>query len=298
MKSNVAYHILAFLVIATWGFTFISTRLLIDHGLSPQEIFFLRFLLAYVGILFFAPRRLFCDNLKDELWMLSAGIAGGSLYFLAENTAIGITLVTNVSFIVCNAPLFNILFSLLIFRNKRATPSLILGTLLSVTGVAMVVWNGNFVLKISPLGDLLSLLAAWLWVFYSQSIARVSSRYDSLFTTRKVFFYGLLTILPAFIWKPWGASLSVFRDPVVWTNLAFLGIIASLLCYYAWNVVLKRLGTIRASSYIYLNPLFTLVGSYLFLDEQMTGMALVGAALILTGVWTGRKGLEERVRRE
>lgn len=73
-------------------------------------------------------------------------------------------------------------------------------------------------------------------------------------------------------------------------NLFFLGVLASLVCFVVWNVVLKRLGTVRASNYIYLNPLFTLVGSAVLLGEQLTLMGAAGALLILSGVyWAGKK---------
>ena len=44
------YHLIAILTVAIWGLTFISTKVLINHGLTPQEIFFYRFLIAYLGI--------------------------------------------------------------------------------------------------------------------------------------------------------------------------------------------------------------------------------------------------------
>ena len=103
-KKNYIYHIIAILVVGIWGLTFISTKVLIGYGLSPQEIFLLRFLMAYLGIWFISPRKLFADNWKDELWLLSGGVTGGSFYFLTENTALEITLATNVAFIVCTAP--------------------------------------------------------------------------------------------------------------------------------------------------------------------------------------------------
>ena len=55
------------------------------------------------------------------------------------------------------------------------------------------------------------------------------------------------------------------------------------------SVVLKNLGTVRASNYIYLNPLFTLVGSAILLDEHLTVIALIGAACIMGGVYMAGK---------
>lgn len=289
-KNSYTYHLIAILVVGIWGLTFISTKVLIGHGLSPQEIFLLRFLIAYLGIWFISPRKLFADNWKDEGWLLLGGITGGSLYFFTENTALEITLATNVAFIVCTAPLLTTILSLVIYKKEKATRSLIGGSLLALVGVALVVYNGRFVLKISPLGDFLTLLAALSWAFYSLIMKKMANRYRTIFITRKIFFYGVLTILPAFLLHPWQFSLSGLLQPSVLFNLLFLGVLASLICFAVWNVVLKQLGTVRASNYIYLNPLFTLVGSAFLLGERLTVVALVGAILILGGVYlAGRK---------
>ena len=288
--KNYIYHLIAILTVRIWGLTFISTKVLIEHGLSPQEIFLLRFLMAYLGIWFISPRKLFADNWKDELWLLWGGVTGGSFYFFTENTALEITLATNVAFIVCTAPLLTTILSLLIYKKEKATAGLVGGSLLALVGVALVVYNGHFILKISPLGDFLTLLAAFSWAFYSLIMKKMSGRYRTTFITRKIFFYGILTILPAFILHPWQFSLSGLWQPAVWMNLLFLGVLASLVCFVVWNIILKQLGTVRASNYIYLNPLFTLIGSAVLVDEQFTVMSLMGAMLILGGVyWAGKR---------
>lgn len=288
--KNYIYHLIAILTVGIWGLTFISTKVLIEHGLSTQEIFLLRFLMAYLGIWFISPRKLFADNWKDELWLLWGGVTGGSFYFFTENTALEITLATNVAFIVCTAPLLTTILSLLIYKKEKATAGLVGGSLLALVGVALVVYNGHFILKISPLGDFLTLLAAFSWAFYSLIMKKMSGRYRTTFITRKIFFYGILTILPAFILHPWQFSLSGLWQPAVWMNLLFLGVLASLVCFVVWNIILKQLGTVRASNYIYLNPLFTLIGSAVLLDEQFTVMSLMGVMLILGGVyWAGKR---------
>ena len=153
-------------------------------------IFLLRFLIAYMGIWLISPRKLFADNWKDEFWMFLGGMTGGSFYFFTENTALEITLATNVSFIVCTAPLLTTILSLWIYKKEKATRGLMAGSLLALVGVALVVYNGSFVLKISPLGDFLTLLAAFSWAFYSLIMRKMSNRYSIIFITRKIFFYG------------------------------------------------------------------------------------------------------------
>lgn len=285
------YHLLAILTVAVWGTTFISTKILIENGLSPQEIFLLRFVIAYVGIWLLSPRKLLADSWKDELWFLLAGLTGGTLYFLTENTALSLTQTTNVAFIICTTPLLTTGLSLLLYRQEKAGKGLLAGSLVALAGVGMLIFNGSFVLKLSPLGDVLTLCAGVSWAVYSLIIRRLSGRYPSVFITRKVFFYGILTVLPVFAVHPFSFPAEGFLRSAVWMNLLFLSVLASLACFVAWNVVLKRLGTIQSSNYLYLNPLFTTAAAHLFLQEQLTVYAVVGVLLVLGGVFVAaRKG--------
>lgn len=286
---KIKWHLIAILTVAIWGTTFISTKLLIGSGLTPQEIFFLRFLMAYFGILFISPRKLWADNWRDELWLFWGGVTGGSLYFLTENHALELTQTTNVAFIVCSTPLLTALLAKLFYPKEYKGRWLWIGSLVALLGVGFLVFNGNFVLKLSPLGDLLSFTAALMWAFYSLIIRKVEGRYSTVFITRKIFFYGLLTILPVFLFSPWSFPLQRLMEPVVLGNLLFLGILASLICFVVWNLVLKHLGTITSSNYLYLNPLFTTITSMLFLDETFTWICLIGAAFVLTGVYLSGK---------
>jgi len=285
------YHLIAILTVSIWGLTFIATKVLIGYGLTPQEIFFYRFLIAYAGIWIISPKRLFANRWKDEFWLMAGGIFGGSLYFFTENTALGITQASNVSFLICTAPLLTTILSLLFYKSEKATKGLIGGSLLALAGVGLVVFNGSVILKISPVGDLLTLLAAFSWAFYSLIIRKMTGRYPTVFITRKIFFYGVLTILPAFLLHPLQPDLDILLQPIVLSNLLFLAVLASLICYVLWNVVLKQLGTVRASNYIYLNPLVTMVASMMILQEQITLFALIGAGCIVCGVYLAeRKG--------
>ena len=83
-ESNYLYHLVAFVTVAIWGTTFVSTKVLMLNGISPAQIFTLRFSIAYVLMLCFNHKRLFSDSWKDEAKMMLLGITGGSLYFLSE----------------------------------------------------------------------------------------------------------------------------------------------------------------------------------------------------------------------
>lgn len=279
------YHLLAILTVAIWGTTFISTKVLIENGLSPQEIFLLRFVIAYLGIWFISPHKLLANSWKDEMWFLLSGFTGGTLYFLTENTALSLTQTTNVAFIICTTPLLTTGLSMLFYRQEKASKKLLAGSVIALIGVGILIFNGSFVLKLSPLGDILTLCAGVSWAIYSLIIRKLSGKYASVFITRKVFFYGIITVLPVFMIHPFNFSIAGLMQPQVWMNLLFLSVLASLACFVVWNIVLKNLGTIQSSNYLYLNPLFTTIAAHLFLEEELTIYALTGVLLILGGVF-------------
>lgn len=148
------YHGLAIAAVVIWGTTFVSTKVLLTEGLSPAAIMFLRFLIAYAVLRTVCPRNERPVRFKDELMFAAAGITGGSMYFLTENMALQITLVSNVALLLTTSPIMTVLLSRLFFR--RTEPfgrPVVLGMLVALAGVALVVYNGNFILQIRPWGD-------------------------------------------------------------------------------------------------------------------------------------------------
>ena len=302
MGSKLRYHLLALAVVAVWGVTFVSTKVLIGAGMHPVDIFWIRFVLAYLGIwtyiLLTGRDRKLWYGWKEEGIFLFLGLTGGSFYFLTENTALAYTQACNVSFLVCSAPLFTAILTLLYrrFGKGRFADSLekvrlgwplIGGTVLALAGMALVAFEGAR-LRVSPLGDLLAIGAAVCWALYSLFIGEMARRYGTVTATRKVFFYGLLTIIPFLGVQGRTLAPEVLGQPAVWGNIFFLGIIASLVCFIAWNLVIDKLGNVTSTNYVYLNPVFTLLTAMILLGERMTPLSALGCAAILGGViWAG-----------
>ena len=287
------YHLVAFLTVAIWGTTFVWTKLLIINGLSPAQIFTLRFVIAYVLLLGFSlwrgRHKWFSDSWRDELTMLGLGLTGGSMYFLTENESLRFTTATNTSLIVCSCPLFAMLIIALFYKSERFSARQILGSVVALAGMAVVVLNGHFILHLSPLGDTLAFSACLCWALYTLLMKPVMGRYPAMFITRKVFFYGILTILPYYIFVPDMPSLDVLLRPAVMWNLLFLGSVASMLCYLTWSWCMKGLGAVVCTNWVYVNPITTIVAAWLILGEQITTYFLMGSVLIIAGMYLSSK---------
>lgn len=277
--------VVAICVVAIWGETFVSSKVLLGAGLMPADIFFIRFVMAYLCMCFFSHKRMWADTWTHELLLMALGVLGGSLYFLSENMALMYSTASNVAILVGSTPLMTALLLSLFYKDERMRGMQIIGSVIAFIGMALVVLNGQIVLHLNPRGDMLALGAALTWGFYSLVIKRLSPLYDARFITRKIFAYGVLSIIPYFCFvQPLALETSVLQEPKVWGNLLYLGLIASMGCYFCWNWVLSKLGTVRATNIIYLQAFFTMIVSHIILDERITFMAIAGSVILILGM--------------
>jgi drug/metabolite transporter (DMT)-like permease len=200
------------------------------------------------------------------------------------------TTTTNTSLIVSLSPLVAATLISIFYQSQRLNRVQAMGTLMAAVGVVIVVLNGRFVLHLSPLGDSLAFGAALCWGFYSLLMIPANKKYDVVFITRKVFIYGLLSMMPYYILRPSEASIfvspSTFLTPLSTVlNLLFLGCVASMLCFVAWNWALKKLGAVVATNYVYFNPVVTILFAWWLLHEHITLWFLLGTAFILLGMY-------------
>lgn len=286
---GIIVYVIAFVIVVIWGCTFVQTKILFNSGLRPDEIFLFRFTLAYILILPLAGKRLFLDNWTDEALAVALGLTGGSLYFVTENYALAYGYCSNVALIVCLAPMITALIVGCFYKSERMGRSAVVGSAIAFVGMALVVFNGNFILQLSPLGDVLALAACLCWALYTLIIKRLQDKYSNMLVTRKIFGYGLLTILPMLLARGVDIELLVDGGAVVWGNILFLGCVASMLCFLGWNFCLERLGTVRATNLLYLNPVISITTSAIVLGERVTWIAILGAVLILTGLYCMRR---------
>ncbi len=298
--SKPLFIFIALFTVTMWGLTFVSTKSLINAGMTPFDIFMSRFAIAYVCILAIYHKKFRANSLRDELFFASMGLTGGSLYFMTENTALGITFASNVAMLISTTPLLTLFAGHFMIKTK-ITGRAIAGGLIALVGVALVVYNGAVNFGINPLGDLLTILAAICWAVYCVQIKQIDGKYSNLFITRKVFFYGLVTgllFLPfvepgflssfggtEFIGGRFKALMAMATSPVIIWNLLFLGLIASFLCYFLWNMTIKAIGPAKASNFIYFNPLVAIIASSIILHEPLSAATLAGAAAIIAGVY-------------
>lgn len=287
-------HLAALLTIVIWGTTFISTKiLLVDF--KPVEILFFRFVMGFFVLLVISPKRLKTANRKEELTFAVAGLCGICLYYLLENIALTYTLASNVGVIISVAPFFTAILAHLFMKSEeKLRVQFFAGFIVAMVGIVLISFNGQE-LEWNPMGDLLAIVAALVWAFYSILTRKISSfGYPVILTTRRTFFYGILFMIPTLLFFDFQLELSRFTDLTYLFNILYLGLGASALCFVTWNFAVKELGAVKTSVYIYMVPVITVVTSVLILHEQLTVLAGIGTILTLTGLFLSEYKLERK----
>lgn len=281
--SALFLHGLAFLAALIWGATFISTKYLLG-ALTPLEILLYRSIIAYCALLALRPDIRWPTSLRAELTYLFAGFFGITLYFILENNALKWTYASNVSLIVCAAPLLSALLAPVFSRQDRLSARAWLGCLLGLAGVGLVVGNGAHVLMLDPRGDMLAFLSALAWAMFPIVLNKIDQKVDKIRQMRSVFFYGLLTTVSYTLVSDEQLYNPLAFQPLVATNLMFLGLVASALCYVIWSHAVASLGVTSTMIYMYFVPVVTMLLGALLLHERITGLMIAGAALIVGGI--------------
>lgn len=280
-------HIGTLLTMVAWGTSFLSTKvLMVDGGFSPVEVFIYRFTLAYLLILLLTFKKILSNNWKDELQLFLCGMCAGSIYFVTENYALKFTSTGNVSLLGSISPIFTTILIAVIYK-VRIAPPVIFGSIFAFAGVGCVVFSHGEGFEISPKGDLLALNASLSWAIYAVVIKRLSPIYSSLFITRKLFFYGVVTALPLLLMQNAPlriATLFDFGQLQYGLNFLFLVLICSVAGYLVLNESMKILGSVTANNYLYLQPLVTMVAAYFILGEEIYPLGYIGCVMIIGGL--------------
>lgn len=269
------YRLLIWSVVFFWGISFVATRIVV-LSIPPITAAFVRFLIASVALILVTKKMPKLLNWHSFF----AGFWGVTMYFIFENSGLVYTYPTNASLIVSSAPILYTLFSHLI-QKRKTTIIEYLASLVAFFGVAIVIMNGRFVLKVNLIGDLMLLGAAFAWVFYTYHVEKMTDP-DSLTGVTSITLWGVLTLFPFVIFekKP---QIS-FTMPVI-VSLLYLGIVCSGIAYVFWNIGIRRVGARYTTNTIYFIPVITSIAEAILLKNLPNFYTILGGGLVILGLW-------------
>lgn len=283
LKSQQKGHVMALICVLVWGSTFVISKGLMEF-LQPLQLMLLRFTIAYITLWIVHPHWYF--KWREEWRFLLMAIFANTLYCWSENTALTLTQASNVSILVTTSPIVTALV-LAVFCHEKLSKRQSASFVIAFVGVVLVVFNGAFALHLNPLGDMLALLAAVSWSAYSMLLRRWSGEYPSVLITRKLMFYGIVTVLPLVLASGEAIDYTSLFTAVNLAKLCYLGLLGSATCYMLWSNAVSRIGVLSANMYVNMVPLVTLIVSALVLGEKITLVGFVGIVLIISGMIFG-----------
>ncbi len=276
----------AFFVALVWGSTFVISKSILEAGVTPFQLIFCRFVLAYIALCIMCPKPYKMEASLTEVKMFGIAITGGSLYFFLEYSALRLTGATNVGLICATVPIVTALFSIAL-KLMKFTTKFAVGSLIAFAGVALVVLNGAFNLSLNPWGDFIACLSVVSWAIYSILLTVMPKEVSELQTTRRLFFYGTITIFPLLLWDDSALPIAELWKKLEWNHVAgaiYLGLIASGGSLWLWNVSFTKIGAAETNNFLYLLPIVSAVAGAIFFSAEFTVWVAVGTFLIFGGL--------------
>jgi drug/metabolite transporter (DMT)-like permease len=262
-----------------WGSSFVSSKLVLET-MPPMSLAFFRYLFAFITlftffIIFEKDKKLNRQDYKHLV--LSSGI-GIFIYFIGEYNALNYISASTASIIVSLLPVFMLVTNFFVFKDK-ITLFKVGVIVLTLIGVVMVV-EADFrvMFNESLIGYSLMVMGVSAWVIYSLSTVKMRKNNSNIKVITYQSGFALLLFAPFAV-----SNLNIVNqlDFNLWTNIIYLGVFASGLAFYLYVYSLKILGTLPVSIFGNTVPVVTVITGYIFLQETLTLIQLLGGSIIV-----------------
>lgn len=277
----------AILVSIIWGLSFVAASIVLTT-LSPVILATVRFMIAsvvYLPVIIWEYRRGNRPTIADLKELALFGFLSISIYFWLQYTGVqyagaGVSAVLVTGLIPVLTGLSGAVLLKERFNLKRG-----LGVALGLTGVALIALPKLIVGNIDWLffvGVACLLGNAVCWSMYSTLSRRLMKRIGKpLMVTAYTTLGGMLFLLPMSLTSDWGVLSSLTANQ--WWSILYLAIICSSGGYFLWNYALSKTEAVKASVWLYLEPVAALIGSFALFGQVPTPLTFIGGAIILTG---------------
>ena len=290
-KNKLTTSLLLILISLAWAGSFIAVRLTYQE-ICPINLGFLRFFIAtplMVLILFLRKKKTRIPA-KEILPLSILGLTGVTLLYIFQFIGISYT-TASTSAVLINTNVIFIAILSVIFLKEKFSLKKTAGVAISFFGVVVVILaqisNENITLSDTFLiGCIFVILSATCWAIYSIVGKKLLNKYDSFTVTTYAFALGTIFFLPIVFPGIINVVQSISFNG--WISVLYLGLICSVFAYLAWYYVLSKNEAGRSAVFLNLIPLFTITLSF-FVGEMPTALFLIGAILIIYGVYLAQK---------
>ena len=279
-----------------WAGNFMIGKFASLTNIPPMSLVFFRWMLVWFLLLPF--------TFKEILKYKSIILNNLPLLFFLALTSVGLfnsfTYLALVHTQVINASLFNtaipgiIILLCFIFKIEKTNKFQIFGLILSVFGILSIITklDLNILLSLNfNKGDLVMIGGVITWGLYSSFLKKKTFDLPLLTLVQILCTFGLIFILPQFIYE-FSHSKMINFDINLAYILIFLALFPSIGSYYCWAGAVSIIGANRAGIFLSLIPLFSTIMAILFFNEEFQFFHLVGAILIILGLFLSNKEIK------
>jgi drug/metabolite transporter (DMT)-like permease len=288
MKNTFSASIKALFTVLFWGASFVAIKLGLKY-VPPITLVWMRFAVGVVilGVAVGLRHQFSLPKPKDWLYFALLGFLGITFHQWLQSTGLETSQATTTGWIVASMPIFIAILGWLVLKEKINWLQA-LGILLAAFGVLLVVTHGNFSSLVSGKfgapGDILILISAPNWAVFTILSRRGLKTYPAALMMFYVMTFGWLFSSVLFVvGRGWESIHNIALDG--WLALGFLGILCSGVAYIFWYDALKVLPVAQVGTYLYIEPVVTVIVSFLLLNEKITLAGVLGGVVILLGVW-------------
>lgn len=285
MQTNrraIAYGLLA---AAIWGGMYVVSKAVLAF-IPPFALLSLRLLLGAAALGLLLWRRGRWPQMQPTQWlsMLLIGALGYGLSLGMQFAGTQLSTAANGAVVTAATPAFVYLFAFLIL-GERVGPRRLGALLLATLGVLLVIDPGSARLDGALWrGNLILVGAALTWALYSVLVRRGAGQVGALRFTFVALFGGLPLALPLGAWELSHTALGPL-SPALLLGVLYLGLVSTALAAYLWNYAFEHLDARTAALTFFAQPLVGAALGALLLGESLSTAFLLGAGLILAGLW-------------
>jgi drug/metabolite transporter (DMT)-like permease len=291
MQSNRSVYIgisFAVLAVLIWSGNFIIARGVIKE-IPPISLAFYRWLLASIILIPFVLKQFRSEwqaVKRSWIYLFAASLTGVALFNTFAYVGAHYTSAINLALIgTTSSPIMAIIMARIFLKEPIGWMKLS-GLIFCITGVLFLLSDGNFqnllYFKFST-GDLWVLAAAFCFAVYNTLVKKKPASISPINFLFVAFSLGTIMLFPFYLWE---ISRSA---PVVWNKdlllaILYLGIGASVISFWIWNIAISKLGAGRTVLFGNLIPIFTSIEAVLLLHEQFTRVHIVSMLIVFTGI--------------
>jgi drug/metabolite transporter (DMT)-like permease len=220
--------------------------------------------------------------------LLALGVLGNGVYQYFFIEGIALTRASDAALVVAASPAFIAIIGQ-IHGVERATRRGVIGIVLSIAGIALVVFGTSRAGEghASLIGDLLVLCGSLSWAIYTVMLKPHTEQVGGFQLSTFTMIGGAVPLLvvasPAIARTNWSAV------PLLgWAAVVYSGVGALVVAYYFWYHGVRTIGPTRTAMYSNLQPVIAVLVAWMMLGETPTVWQGVGAGCIMSGLLLAR----------